>query len=428
MILTTRPSRISTSLNVHSVFSRWASSFATITINAAMQAVGLLIFARSLGPSEYAIIVAATAVSAVAAEFVGFGAGDLLIREVSRNESTHRSAFGRALRLVAISFVPASLGAALVAAAWFRTDATFAVLLVLVGSEIATSRLVFMTEQIAIAHHKTHAANANRIFATVVRFAIICVAVLVARVTTAADWAPFAALSAAICAFGCLVITARRFGAPDLRASFGRDFHMGMMFTLMQVVRAVQFSMDKFAVGWIAPGSIVGTFGVASRISQLGMLPAVAVTRITYPMFFAEGAKGLPMALRLARRIGPPIFGIALISTIALVLVAFVLPYLLGPAYTPAKPFLLMIALLPLAAGLQNLGGDVLSGADFQRQRVIAAVIGLACTVASIIMGTILDGVTGAILGYVVGQFLVAASLAIMAFSLNRETRVSAQP
>lgn len=375
-----------------------------------MQAVGLLIFARTLGPSEYAIIVAATAVSAVAAEFVGFGAGDLLIREVSRNENAHRSAFGRALRLVAISIVPVTLVAALAAAGWFRTGASFAVLLILVGSEIASSRLVFMTEQIAIAHHKTHAANANRIFATAVRFTIVCLAVLLAHVTTAAEWAPFAALSAAICIFGCLVITARRFGAPDLNASFGTDFHIGLLFTLMQVVRAVQFSIDKFAVGWIAPLSTVGSFGIASRMSQLGMLPTVAVTRITYPMFFSEGANGFPAALRLAKRVLPAILEIGLLSAVGMVIVAYVLPYLLGPAYDATKPFLLIMALLPLAAGLQNLGGDVLSGSDFQQQRLIAGVAGLGLTVATAAVGGLTHGDVGAIVGYMIGQFILALS------------------
>src|SRR6185369_15421522 len=163
---TKRPSRTFTSLSAHNLIGRWASSLATITLNAGMQAVGLLVFARTLGPSEYAIIVAVTAVSAVAAEFVGFGSGDLLIREVSRDASSHRSAFGRALRLVAISFVPVTLLATVVAALWFRSVAPFVVLLILVASEIVASRIVFLTEQIAIAHHRTHAANANRIFAT----------------------------------------------------------------------------------------------------------------------------------------------------------------------------------------------------------------------------------------------------------------------
>jgi O-antigen/teichoic acid export membrane protein len=406
-------------LNAPNLVSRWLSSLATITINAAMQAIGLLIFARSLGPSEYGIIVAAIAVAAIAAEFVGFGAGDLLIREVSRNPSAHRSAFGRAMRLVALSFVPVALLASLVAAAWFRTAASYWVLLVLVGSEIISARLVFMTEQIAIAHHKTHAANANRIFATAVRFGIICVAVLLVGVSTAAQWAPFAALSAGLCGVGCLAITARRFGAPDLRASFGSDFHMGVLFTLMQVVRAAQFSIDKFAVGWMAPGSTVGTFGVASRISQLGMLPAIAVTRITYPMFFAEGATGLPAALRLAKRVCPAILGIGLISTVGVALIAYVLPHLLGPAYESAKPFLLMLALLPLAAGLQNLAGDVMSGADFQLQRLIAGIAGLALSIATTAAGGLTYGVVGAIAGYMIGQFLLALSNWLMIAGLQ---------
>jgi O-antigen/teichoic acid export membrane protein len=415
-------------LNAPNLVSRWLSSIAAITINAAMQAVGLLIFARSLGPSEYGIIVAAIAVAAIAAEFVGFGAGDLLIREVSRNPAAHRSAFGRAMRLVGISFVPVALLAALIAAAWFRTAASYWVLLILVGSEIISARLVFMTEQIAIAHHKTHAANANRIFATAVRFGIICVAVLLVGVSTAAQWAPFAALSAGLCGIGCLAITARRFGGPDLRAPFGSDFHIGVLFTLMQVVRAAQFSIDKFAVGWIAPGSTVGTFGVASRISQLGMLPAIAVTRITYPMFFAEGATGLPAALHLAKRVCPPILGIALVSTAGIGAVAFALPYLLGPAYEPAKPFLLMMALLPLAAGLQNLGGDVLSGADFQLQRLMAGIAGLALTIATTAFGGVTFGIVGAIVGYMIGQFVLALSNWLMIAGLQQSRGRDASP
>jgi O-antigen/teichoic acid export membrane protein len=393
-----------------------------------MQAVGLLIFARTLGPAQYAVIVAATTIAAIAAEFVGFGAGDLLIREVSRNPSTHRSAFGRALRLVAISIIPVAPIAALIAQLWFHSDASFVIMITLVGSEIVAARIVFMTEQIAIAHHETHAANWNRIFATAVRFGIICIAVLVAGVSTASQWALFAVASAVVCAGGCLAITARRFGAPDLRAPFGSEFHIGVMFTLMQVVRAVQFSMDKLAVGWIAPGSTVGSFGVASRISQLGMLPTVAVTRITYPIFFAEGAKGLSAAISFGNRILPAVIGIGFLSSIGVVAGAYLLPYLLGPAYASAKPFLLLLALLPIAAGLQNLWGDVLSGADFQVQRLVAATTGLVLTIGTIVAGGVIDGTTGAIAGYVTGQFVVAGSLGVTSAWLKRRSMVSKLP
>jgi len=147
------------SSNVRSVFSRWLTSLGTISVNAVMQAIGLLIFARKLGPSEYAVIVAATAVAALATEFVGFGAGDLLVREVSRDPEAHRSAFGRAVRLVTISYLPITILASIVAVLWFRPAAVYWVVIVLVGSEIANGRILFMTEQVAIAHHQTHRAN-----------------------------------------------------------------------------------------------------------------------------------------------------------------------------------------------------------------------------------------------------------------------------
>jgi O-antigen/teichoic acid export membrane protein len=194
---------------------------------------------------------------------------------------------------------------------------------------------------------------------------------------------------------------------------------LGVLFPLMDVVRAAQWSIAKFAVGWMAPGSTVGTFGVASRISQLGMLPAIAVTRITYPMFFAEGATGLPAALRLAKRVCPAILGIGLISTVGVALIAYVLPHLLGPAYESAKPFLLMLALLPLAAGLQNLAGDVMSGADFQLQRLIAGIAGLALSIATTAAGGLTYGVVGAIAGYMIGQFLLALSNWLMIAGLK---------
>lgn len=408
---TTHRLQISTYLNANSPFARWLSSLATIIFNAGMQAVGLLIFARSLGPAEYAVIVAATAVAAIATEFVGFGAGDLLIREVSRDPSAHRGAFGRALRLVAITILPITLIAAAVADHWFRTSASFLVLLILVASEILGTRLVFMTEQVAVAHHETHAANANRIFATIVRVGIICFAVFAAGVSTAAEWAPYGIASAIVAAIGCLAMSVRRFGAPDLRKPFRREIHIGVMFCLMQIFRAAQFAVDKFAVGSIAGSGITGTFGVASRVSQFGVLPSSAVTRITYPMFFAHGAEGLDQAIALARRLALPVLGVGIVSSAALAALAYILPLVLGPGFGEAKSFLLLMALLPLAATAQNLGGSILSGADFQLARVLAMACGFGLTVVAILIGAVVGGVTGAIVGYIVGQFVAAGAL-----------------
>jgi O-antigen/teichoic acid export membrane protein len=145
-------------------------------------------------------------------------------------------------------------------------------------------------------------------------------------------------------------------------------------------------------------------------------------------LFFAEGASGLAAAIQFAKRIWAPVIGIALVSSLGVAIVAFVLPYLFGEAFAAAKPFLLVMALLPLAASTQNLAGDVLSGADFQVQRLVAATGGLLLSVAAIIAGALLAGVIGVVAGYIVGQFLVSAALGLTAVRLNQRSAISAQP
>jgi O-antigen/teichoic acid export membrane protein len=77
------------------------------------------------------------------------------------------------------------------------------------------------------------------------------------------------------------------------------------------------------------------------------------------------------------------------------------------------------MALLPLAAGLQNLGGDTLSGADFQSRRLAAGVIGLVVTIATVAIGGFRYGVVGAVAGYMGGQLLTAALIWMMVFILQ---------
>jgi O-antigen/teichoic acid export membrane protein len=393
-----------------------------------MQAIGLLIFARTLGPAEYGIIVAATAVAAVAAEFVGAGSGDLLVREVSRAPSAHQLAFGRALRLITVSIIPVSLLAAFVAEFWFRTDTSFLVIFTLITSEIVATRIVLITEQIAIAHHETHRGNSIRIFATGARFIVICLAIFGAQISTASQWAAFSVVFALITGSGCLVLTIRRFGAPDLGAPLNSDFRIGIMFSLMQIIRAAQYSLDKFAVGWLAPGATVGAYGVASRTSQLAIMPASAINRITYPMFFQKGGEGLPLALKLARSIAPAVIGVALLSCAGLVGIAFILPLVLGSAFSLSKSYLLMLAVIPLLSSLQNLPGDVLSGSDLQPYRVLAALAGLALSILAVIVGAHQAGVVGAIFGYLTGQLLVAAALWATLIAKKKFVRASKQP
>jgi O-antigen/teichoic acid export membrane protein len=387
-----------------------------ICSNALLQALSLILIARNLGPSEYAVIVAATACAAIAAEFVGLGTGDLLIRDVSRDSNAHARAFGQALRLIGLTILPFCLVATLIAEQWFGPSQSMLVILTLVASEIVAIRFAWLGEQIAIAHHAIHTATVSRIFASSVRFAAVVVAVWMGT-RTAQEWALYSVISSAILAAGCLAISIRRFGVPSFVRAAGasRD---GLFFSLMQIIRAAQSSLDKFAVGSVATAATLGSFGAGSRVAQLGTMPAAAVLRMTYPTFFSEGSAGIRAATRLARRLAPSVLGLGVLSAAGVVGVAYLLPYFLGPEFGDAKAYVIMLSPLPVAYALQTLGGNILSGANFQAHRTIAMAAGLILTLVASFLGAQLAEVSGAIMGYVTGNFLFAASTWIAVWRL----------
>lgn len=387
--------------------------------NAVLQALSLILIARNLGPAEYAVIVAATACAAIAAEFVGLGSGDLLVRDVSRDSDAHAKAFGKALRLVGLTILPFCLIATFVAEGWFGTSQSALVIFTLVASEIVAIRFAWLGEQIAIAHSAIHTATVSRMFASVVRFAAVVVAVWMGT-TTSQEWAVYSAISSAILAIGCLAISIRRFGVPSFKRGGLAASRDGVLFSLMQIIRAAQFSLDKFAVAMVATPATLGSFGAGSRVAQLGVMPAAAITRMTYPTFFAEGADGIAAAMRLGRRLAPAVLGLGLVSSVALVGLAYVLPYLLGPEFEDATAYVIMLSPLPLASALQNLGGNILSGANFQAHRTAAMTVGLLLTAAASLVGAQLAGVPGAIIGYVAGHYLFAAATWVTAWRLLR--------
>ncbi len=68
-----------------------------------VQAGYFILIARALGPREYGAFVGTTALIAIAAPFAGAGAGNLLIKNVSRDKSLFAVYWGNALFLLCVS-------------------------------------------------------------------------------------------------------------------------------------------------------------------------------------------------------------------------------------------------------------------------------------------------------------------------------------
>lgn len=387
---------------------RWLGSVFIFTMNAVLQVSGFVILARALGPAEFAAIIAATTVASIAVEFVGFGSGDLLVRRVSRASTSYAEAFGDALMLNGLTIFPVTaIGLAIVVAAFEPSHSLWVLAILLIG-ELLFARTLLLSEQIAIAHDAVGTANFYRMFSAVIRFVFVLVATLAVGVSSAAAWSFWYLAAVILSIAGTTVHAGIRFGGPRFKCKV-RLADTGVMFSAMQVLRALQFSVDKFAVGSIANETILGVYGTASRVAQFAFLPGNAVLRMTYPMFFRDGAEGIRASARLAKRLAPPLLAIGLSSSGILLLASIFATELMGSAYLGLSDYLMLLAPLPFLAALQNLAGDVLTGADRQKSRVLALVVGVASTWLLTWTGIVVSGVVGAIVGFMVGQVLTCA-------------------
>jgi len=405
--------------------ARWLSSMAAIGCNAALQFAGFILLARSLGPLEFSAVIATGAAASIAAEFVGFGSGDLLVRAVSRDQGAFARAFGHTVKLGVIAILPVSLAFLAVVGFFFGASHAPWTLFLLIVAEVLFLRSAATAELAAIAHHRTYVANVYRVASAAFRLALIAAACLIVGVDRAESWAVWYAVGVVLFIAATWAHLVTRFGRPDF-AGMPKSWSAGFLFSAMQVVRAAQFALDKFAVGVVASTATVGIYGTASRIALFGGMPASAMTRITYPVFFERGAAGIGEALRYALKLAPASLAVSLLSCAGLALISFLIEPMLGPSYADAQAYLLMLALLPLASAAQNVAGDILTGADHQGHRVAAACLGLALTGILTSLGAFHAGVAGAIAGYIAGHFLTALCLAASVVRLRRfEKRVA---
>src|ERR1035441_3211520 len=96
-----------------------------------VQAGYFVLIARALGPHEYGAFVGTTALIALAGPFAGVGAGNLLVKNVSRDKSLFAVYWGNALFVLAVSGV-LLIGGIVLVAHWILPPAIPLLLIILI--------------------------------------------------------------------------------------------------------------------------------------------------------------------------------------------------------------------------------------------------------------------------------------------------------
>ncbi len=247
-----------------------------------------------------------------------------------------------------------------------------------------------------------------------------------AGTTTAAGWAPWAVLGWGVAAVGALVVVSRAFSAPfRLRRLDFDEVRRGAPFVFAASTTSVLDAADRPMLVRFGFSDDAGRYAAAFRVAALASIPFQAVVRSTDADFYEDGALGIERAVARAKRFTLVAVTYGVFAFAVLVIIAPLVPALLGADYEGAQNIVRALAALPLLRGAQIFFANSLTGSGLQRLRNRALLI---ATLVNIGLNVILIprlGWSGAVAATLLAEALLAALLCIYALGSARRVQAA---
>lgn len=370
-----------------------------------------VLLARQFGPGMLGEYSLALAIGAVAAVLVGCGAHGVLTRDIGQEPERGQALVG--------TWMPAQFLTAL--AAW-TAIALGAMLLPLDGSLRAALLIVGAYSILwRFGHLFTLQFSARgRMAVPAAAEALHRVAILV--VGAGAIWlgAPPAAVLATLPAIALIgvLVTARRassaFGAPPFRvdpAALKLLVARAWPFFLLAVLAVVEVRLGIVLLGAVSGSEEAGVYSAADRFVLPILLVQGLIIRAVYPAMLrlstTDRAKLHEMAsnaVRVMLTIAIPLAALGFVLRDAVLLV-------FGDSFARSAAILVLLAWLPIPAGLKYLWYAQAVAINAERRATVATAVSIAATAAITVLAAPRYGALGLAVAVLAGQTLQAVLL-----------------
>ncbi len=365
----------------------YGASSASLLIANAAQLVTFAILARSFGAEEFGRYVSFIAITSIAVHLCGLGASECLVRRVPQNPKCFPSIFGHNIILTIISgSVLVALGTAILPQffSFSETPAqsvwtTFQLLL----TNVVLVRLIMLGESIFLAHSRYNAANASVVGFAIVRTVTATLACVVFEVSSVESWATWqlAAHLITLILYACFAL---RIARPKYVVD-REEVRLGLLFATPFIFRAVRQNVDLLVLGFVAGPEVVGSYGVARRITDSSYMAIDALNRLVYPRLAIASKQGIHHAFRLTIRILGVAISLGLAAAITIYLAASFMPLIFGPEYVSLPHFLKIMAWLIVFIAIWSIAVDLLGAAGRHSSR--AWVLNLSNGIGAVLIG-----------------------------------------
>jgi O-antigen/teichoic acid export membrane protein len=335
-----------------------------------VQAGYFVFIARALGPHEYGAFVGAMALIAIVAPFASLGAGNLLIKNVSRDRSLLSDYWGNALFTTLLSGLFLVVCIVLLARWILPASIPLSLIWMLCISDLIAARIIDIAGQCFQALELLSYTAKLNLLPYVLRFLSAGVLFIVWHRASALRWGWFYLGSTSISCVVAVIVTNRSLGKPTLRLSrIGGEFKEGLYFCAGLSAQTVYNDIDKTMLARLSTLDATGIYAAAYRLIDVSFAPVRSVLNAANSSFFRNGQHGIYVSYAYAKRLMPKMIVYSVLAFLGLFFAAPVLPLVIGKEFARTVEALRWLALLPLLKTIHYFLSDAVTGAGYQGYR-----------------------------------------------------------
>ncbi len=346
-------------------------------IKLVLQAIYFLFIARSLGPSQYGAFVAVTAMTSIISPYVGLGCGSLFLKNVRSGKRTARLCWGNGLLATLVTGLVTALLLCVLSHLWLP-GFPMALVCAICLSDLILMRVIDLASfgfAASARMSKTAVQNTTMSFLRVIGIVVLAACY---RQVTIQQWTWVYLATGVIGAAFALQQGSALWGVPRISlAALWEDVREGCFFSISTSAQTIYNDIDKTMLARLSTFSATGVYAAAYRIIDTSLTPVRSLVSAAYPQFFRVGADGIDATYGYAKRLIRKALAFGVVDFLGLMLIAPLLPHILGAKYAAVGPAIRLLALIPVMRCVHWFLADALSGANAQGIRT-AVQVGVA--------------------------------------------------
>lgn len=344
------------------------------TIRLALQGIYFLCIARSLGPAQYGAFVAVTAMTSIISPYVGLGCGNLFLKNVRSGKRTAPLCWGNGLLA---TFVTGLLTTAVLCALshLWSPGVPVALIAAICVSDLILMRFIDLASFGFAAEGKMSKTAVQNTIMSFLRVIGIVLLIMLCRQVTVAQWTWVYFVTGMIGGAFALQQGSALWGVPRLSlAVLWQDVCEGCFFSISTSAQTIYNDIDKTMLARLSTFTATGVYAAAYRIIDTSLTPVRSLVSAAYPQFFYVGTEGIGATYGYAKRLIRKAVAFGILDFVVLLLIAPVLPHILGQKYASVAPAIQLLALIPVMRCVHWFLADALSGANAQILRTVIQV------------------------------------------------------